>query len=1009
METIQIRKKVYADISFNYHGYEKIVQKIFPHYISSVVKFITKGAGQYYEKLLEFETESDDNIIQRNIAKQENVLAQFGPLDTNSIQTDFIVLGELHNWPRYLDVTILGFSNKDYAFSAQLLKTPKELILAQRLAYEYSRSIMPKDDSLPAMDHIYHDDYQPIQVKPPFDVALLAEVADIVRQLYGITLATTDYYVLIKQLESLKLTDMIFYCTHNMKKEIKSAAMKLVTSEKASSAYKIAEYQRLLILSEFNIIKKIINDELDNSQKFLDIIKKHKILTATDFYSKIAKKDADHIQKIIGDRNKLIFAKPCIHYNSLGLFLKLAKSTSPNIIELRAKTEKELLALLQYDKESRQYYCTKCDQRVLCDHNLEMAGIGYKEKLPIVEQYRQPEEASQTYSYCKYCSEKIYKNEIEEIMTTIKFDAIVNSRKEAMQGDTQTSSFDNGLYNGISYVIGTLKFNYEFPFQNLIKYIRNVIYNMVLNQVTKLKLENDLEYYEQMSTLYGYIYTVIYMMKLFLIDPKVRLPDGTANVLGERTPAVYARFFETKIRQRFPTLTSSEKTSLIMKQAFVDLKTINTITITGRSKDDKLLDILQHPLYLVLYDMLLYSQPKLDTVEAFKYIVTQAKPVLHNFFVNCRVPTKNVDQFKKDLYTYIMDYKNPGCYIFDTTIRPPGAEKNVQFDPTIRNKLLLRNEQLYKTYHLHHYGMLVKLNHDIELKRCYGANYIYDDEGSIMIWSSELDWTTKSGKVIKLSDIKTHVDASTQKKLDTRNARIKFIKMKDNIGKLPVSKLVESKGELEYNFDQKIIGIISTIDNKYSPNILQYLGRSAGHDYTELIRGIVPNVENHRSGALKIQYYCQLFIEKYYYLRNDPMSELNNGIIEESGLDISKIDAEIAKLVDLGEALYFDNSTKYVSMLTPEKYYDWQVESFAKFLVLAKNSIMGKIFLINFLKFVVQTEKRFSKPNPKKIIGIYSEDNLDESEYDESTDAKHKSNDDSADYEQDEDDINDDD
>jgi hypothetical protein len=70
--------------------------------------------------------------------------------------------------------------------------------------------------------------------------------------------------------------------------------------------------------------------------------------------------------------------------------------------------------------------------------------------------------------------------------------------------------------------------------------------------------------------------------------------------------------------------------------------------------------------------------------------------------------------------------------------------------------------------------------------------------------------------------------------------------------------------------------------------------------------------------------------------------------------------------------------------------------------------VLGKLYVENFLKSMITSEKRLSLPNPKKIAGGIVVEG-EETEYDEAEDAKgEKSKFDEIDYEQDEDDIDDD-
>jgi hypothetical protein len=192
--------------------------------------------------------------------------------------------------------------------------------------------------------------------------------------------------------------------------------------------------------------------------------------------------------------------------------------------------------------------------------------------------------------------------------------------------------------------------------------------------------------------------------------------------------------------------------------------------------------------------------------------------------------------------------------------------------------------------------------------------------------------------------------------------------------------------------------------------MLEYLGRTTGYNYLDIIRGIVPDVEQYVSGYCRAKQYCQMFIEQYYSLKYEPMSENNSKIVEESKIDFSKLEEVSSKLPELSHQEYFTESSRLVNLLEPKLFYEWVVEQFTKFIIVVEknNNPLGKIFIEHFLKSVISSEKRLSLPNPKKIAGVLSGDINEDMEYDEAEDAKgEKDVYDEVDYEQDEDDIDD--
>lgn len=1001
METIQIRRKVYTDISFNSHGFEKTVEFAFPKLENVESKLFTHYVSIFFHKLSEFDTKSEDNLIRRNIVRQQLVNAVVTSGDPKDIiQSNVVILGKTRNWPTYKDVIITDFENRDFHFTN--LKNHNELLMSIKMAYFYLGSQLPPIDkldlisTLPVSRNIKRD------VLPPFDMKHMSSIVEIVKNVYLATLETKNYLYMHVQLKSAGLIDAIYYSIHDKKPELNKLLQTRINQTKYEYMSKNEQYNKILHYSEFHLVTRILNEEFDEPGKYLDLIHKKKIKSTEDFYKLIPEKDKIKIQKLVGDRNKRIYAKACIHDSALRKYSSLYKVITKWAEDERQKAKQELDPLIEFDETTKQYHCKTCSQRVICQHTFDLSGKDYKTKTELVEQYREPVDSSKKYSYCKYCHEQIARNELEEIMTEVKFEEIVRSRQQTMEGDTQTASFENGLYFGVSNAVNALIFKYEFPVRTFVKTIMNIIYNLVYSQVAKLKIENDLEIYENTAGLYGYIYTAIYMLKLFLVDPKI-----TTSTHTPKTDSEYAKYFMTKILQRFNQITSHESAKKIMYQAYIDLKPVSVIELQGKDENDKLLEILQHPLFVLLYKMHLCANPTHSTIDAYKYIVTQVKPDVTNFHIGAKIPKANVG-ILADLYTYWLDYSSPFCYIFSTGSRPTGAA-DVVYDSTLYNKLMKNESDVFKQVGLTRFMYTVKPKISKIFSSCYGANYIYDDEGDMITWDIDLTWKTKSGKVIKYSDIKKHIDDSTPAKLQKRNEKIGFKLAKFKKSQLLKYKFISLEEPPKYEFDKKLTGIISKIDHKYSPYILEYLGRSEGYDYAELIRGIIPNVENYSSGYTKIKYYCQLFIEQYYNLKNDPMNEDNVELIEKAGIDFSKVSSVVEKFPELNVQEYYNNTNNYINLFTPEKFYFWQVEALTKFIITAeKVDKLGHAFAEKFIRNIINIEKKLSLPNPKKLAGGFVSDALDESEYDESKDVTYKKNKTSSiDYEQDEDDVND--
>lgn len=987
MQTILIRKKQYVDVPFNPYGFEKDLMKANPELHPLEISELTRRVNDFYQKMSEFDLRDEDHLLKRNIVRQQLVYSNVEFGNKNAVESDVVVIGKERNWPRFKNIIINSFENKNFIFKN--LDSPVDLLQSHRLATIYMYSMVKQYNADKMVELPLKISKSGESIIPEFNMGLLSGVVDLAKMIYGVKLNTQDYYYMSLQLTSMGLIDAVYYAIHNMKDEMNKLINNKLNYAKFDLMNKNEMKMRLLRLSEFNLAKHLAETEMGI---------KTKAKSLSELISSLKGSDKKKLESLMKERTKQIYAPPCAHNKPYEDFIRLKTFNK----KLQDTIKGQLMSFLEYDAEKKQYFCNTCGQRVLCQHTLDLLGKTGQDKMKIIEQYKNLDDSSRKYSYCNYCAERIFRNELDEIMTTVKFDELVRSREEVFEGNTQISAFDNGLYFGVANLINSLKFDYEFVPKQLIKTIMNKIYNIVNAQIALLNLGDDLDRYEEISAFYGYTYSAIYMMRAFLVDPKITTPDKTPKNQND-----YAKYFASKIDQRFARLTTPENTKRLIYKAFVDLKPLGDLYISHKTESDHVLEILQNPYYITLYKMHLCAHPDHTPVDAFKYIVTNPNPRVYNFLIGAKIPTKNVSQNKKDIYTYWMDFNDPRCYIFKSVERPTGATKDLVFDPSLHNKLFERMNQIDKEVYIKHYIKLIKSRPTQGFSRCYGANYIYDEEGDIMVWNDKYEWTSKSGKTTKLSDIKRDVDASTPKKIEARNKKINF-KPRDlkPIG-TSSSKKIDLENAPEFIFNNKIFGIISKIDQKFSPNILEYLGRTDGYEYADLIRGVIPGVENYSVGSTKVKYYCQLFIEKYCFLKYNSTNQENIDIIEKAEINYNQLAKIADELPELDTKKYYQSSSSLNNLYEPKEFYYWQVNAFAEFITIVSKTKLGIFFLAKFLKMMIIMEKKFSLPNPRKLAGGFIADDVEESEYDEVKDTKPSNDDNDIDYEQDEDDIND--
>jgi len=410
-----------------------MVKSAMPKMSDTEAQLITKYVAEFFHKMSEFETKSEENLIKRNIVRQQLTYASVSSVDShdNIVQSDEIIIGETRNWPPYVDVVIKGFKNKDFKFTN--LDKPNDLLMSHRMAYMYLQSRLPTYSPRKIVTKYPLPTNKDKVISVPFDIQLMSEVVNIVRDIYGVVLQTKNYPAMCYQLKSIGLIDALSYALHGDKANL----AKLVRVKLGQTSYDLMEknesYTKLLKYSEFNLVRRLIAEEFDNPQKYLDMIHAKKIRTVDEFYKLISAKDRDKIIKLVGDRGKQVFNKACAHDEPLIKYMSLYKQATPWAISERDKVRKYLMSFLEYDKDTKQYDCKSCGQRVICEHTFELAGKAHKDKIQIVENYREPDDSTKKYSYCKYCHEQIFRNELDEIMTSVKFDEIVRSRQQTME------------------------------------------------------------------------------------------------------------------------------------------------------------------------------------------------------------------------------------------------------------------------------------------------------------------------------------------------------------------------------------------------------------------------------------------------------------------------------------------------------------------------------------------------------------------------------------------------
>lgn len=998
METIKIYKKQGTQSTFNVYHYQKFLSELFPNLDPINIKFLAEKTNKLYAKIKEFDTDVDDNTITRNIIKQQDVYCEFSDNLTknsaNIIKSDVIILGKKHNWAKFEDVIVTKFNNYLHNYPREVLDDPKKLLQAQYrtyLAMKFIENAYPKltktfvTTPCPRIDPVMDDIV--------FDSKLLSPVSIFIQRIYKYDLDVKNFYRLYYQLRSAGMLEVL------TSKSSKKIVENRINEENANISRIIKTENTLEIMSTYNLMKTIVAKEYDSNSEVNKIISSKKQMTPAEFYKLIPKKDAEKIQKILGDRVKDIY-NTCTHVDLVRSFVAGKKYLREQILEL-----------CDIDQNTRQYHCSKCSKRAFCQHHLDLSSASPAMKMNLINKYKSPELSNNTMYYCKYCYEKIYKNETEFVLTALDVISMTRVRENNLSQDRNIDIYDNGLYLGITAALSCFKIGYEYSPQMLARSIKYSLYDIVYDQVVKMNIEDD-SYLELLTKMHSFIFTLVYLRPLFMKDPKISTKSDT-----RKQDSAYGKFINDEVTSRFKEISNSEQVLNIIKTAIVRLrdKGVGITKIQAKTDKDNIQEILQSRQFWVLYQMFNYGNPNTDALTVFGRLVKKSKPNLSNFTEGMVMPTKNVTEIAKNIYTHLFDYTSPYCYLYNfseneslSTITA-GTPK---YDPKIHDMLMKDYMSTMEYNKVIEYRKLIKLEPNNHFRYGVGANYLYDDEGDMIEWmpmGPKNDWEhkTKSGKTMHLSKIKKHIDNTTAAKVDARNNKIGFTKA-EFVARKPEKRkeIVEKPDGSDFEFNKKIIGLVVNLDSKFNQYMISYLGRTEGYDYTTLMKGQLKNVESYSIGQLRVNSYINMLIAEYYSLKNDPLS---SDFLESNNLEFSKYQDTIKTLPVLEISKYRSDYENNVGYWMPEKFYYWVLESLLLMTeVIIKFGKIGELFCTQFFKNIFAEDRKISKPDQKKVTMSIIENKLDETEYDEINDSnkKYKALDE-IDFEEDEDDIND--
>ena len=937
------------------------------------------------------------------------------------IRIDKIVLGSKYNIPANVDIIASKITNiPQYNFNIDL-------------SSEGLKRLVRKAKQLYFIKSFARRMYSPVSAKTkPGEIIISSKnkknnpftnLGEINKYLFNVHHATSSENIdlFIEQLRSAGIIEILRELINgNTGKIAKYLSSKIGTT----MAIKRNENSIINYYNEINRFNRLVTIMNKSQKSYSDILKaisEKNIKSLARLRSILNKDQMTRISKLlelrVGVQNE------CSHINAFKKFYKTYKKE-----EYFGELER-LRDYIEYDDVSHIFRCKKCNDFLYCDHNIDFANSSndymqmraeVKEKLSEKYRDRMIVDFEQTI-YCKYCGEKLYRQENDEIINSGSFNALMHAKGLESNKDSELAVLKDESYSAIRRVLDDFIFKYDFNKISLIKNIQYAVLDGIFKLLVKLKItlkdDNFNSYAQMLSMVFGYIY----MFDIYSKDQKIYLRESR-EAREKLDINKYAKMFGEKVLGQFKRIISEpSRLKSYIEAAYLALKNESRANLDIITEHDIAFFIISNPVYNMLYYY--YNIEKagkareVNVVDAYRGIVLTPKPSMSNFWHNSYAP---VSAFWKrpglelmaDVYQANLNYSNPCNYIHRVTTNMQfpddlyGYERQ-EFDPTIQNRLFKhdaeRDSMILKQRYL---SMILTKSVNPYIPKLVPLCYVYDETAKIRVWEPVFDdkhnvIDYKNDK-ITLSKLKCDDKLNTEisKKLFTVKPLLHLSKP-IKPGKIVMPKKESKKTETQFN-------IIKTINNNFNINQLKYIGQSSGVPQNEFFKG---NIEEGKYSicAYRLNYYINYFIGRYNHLRYHPGSMKNIHYFESTNM-LAAIDSYTPdKFPDI-EAEKIQNYR--VDDL--KSFYEFQqtylVDVISK-LYNAKDKIINR-FLIDVVTDILNIDKLYCKNDAVIVdnIEIGDEDAIGNNEFQEEVNEEDEGfiDQDEIDYEQDEDEIPDD-
>lgn len=940
--------------------------------------------------------EKNKKILTRNIANNDNIIVDATPISElksdkikdsdNIISSETRVLGTFRNYPANVPIFVNKFLNKNHNFTEQDLTDVFKLnnkLFKLWLISRYTKvpNINPcRNGSIIVQDKLVNISKFKI---PPKIVSLVDKYINFT---HGIKLASDNATSIFISLRGLDLLEIFNEIISGDIDTVRNVLNNYINKFGRNILAKQSFTNDFINMSNMNLLKDLIIAEFPKESHLIDLIDNGKIAKITDVKQHVKDTTYKSIEKRILTKVSPNIIQCNSHpsiVNKLKLLLnkKNAKYSLKDVKDIKKYIESIA------DLIDNVYVCKTCNIEIACTHHFVVLEAMYGkgnlmdqlEKIAI--EYAGKKDGILT--YCKYCSQLIFNNKTESIMYDADFETMEKVREINIENSTELARFNSGINKAIYSALSLYKFNYNYSQKKLIKSIQNRIGYIVYDTMVQQKVPE--EKIEDMTILYGYIFTVIYLMDIYATDRNI-----TITGLKGRDRTSYANHLIPKIVSRYNKLTNKQDTQKLMQLAYIALKGSHKTSVSYITDELMRISISNTSIYKMLYSMYLNDRGLgLSAIEAFDSIVHKVKPNISNFYIDAYEPSKK-STFNNLIYSYIINYDSPSNMIYKTpkTLRHMDVWRYnpKKFDNSVEVQLFEYDKLRYIYQKIHEFKDIKVINYSNSGISVMSAQYNYDTNGNMIIWEPEktkqgirMVWN-QNGNKIYLDKMGKLSEKEIKKLIDQRNKKINYKENPRSKSQIDIKVVKKKQYNYKYSFSEKHLGVVTKISSKYSINMFKYLGRSRGYTLQEIKQGKIPDTEitsNDISLLTVNNYIGSLFIQEKN-LFNGLHEIVNELKIKQSVLDaVKRIPLyELGKMVDKENKIningYYDIHTFITNNWKPMDVYYWMLE----FLSLAMSYVMktypssfGKKFLSNYLDDVFRQEKYTHKLDIEIIQG----------------------------------------